>query len=181
MPSPSLVPTEHATPFYPRLAQMIGVTEALIFVQIRFLTSLPQFGEARKGVKWVHFSYAELHAYHFPCFSRRAIRRAVDNLVGLTLLLSDRYMVNGSHAGRWLAVNEQSFVVFTEEKRLQIREGGLSRLDRGSGQIGQVYTESSTESTKTTKRRRLLKAERQLAGAVAAQAILIEEERKIDF
>jgi hypothetical protein len=67
MPSPSLVPTEHATPFYPRFAQMIGVTESLVFVQIRFMLSMAHFGIVRIGTKWGLFSYPELQD-HFECF-----------------------------------------------------------------------------------------------------------------
>lgn len=69
----------------PKLAQSIGLNEAIVLQQIHWLCNSRDIGVEREGKRWI-YNTPEGWRYWFPFFSKNTIRRAVDTLREMNLL-----------------------------------------------------------------------------------------------
>lgn len=72
----------------PTLACAIGLTPAIVLQQIHFLCSQPRSGKMLDGHKWIWNTYEEWKADHFPFWSVRTVRNAVEILKTAGLLIT---------------------------------------------------------------------------------------------
>ena len=74
----------------PRLVPLVGLNEAIVLQQVRFLTGSERAQEDAAGRRWVCLSYARWQEQHFPFWGCDTIKRAFRTLEAEGLLFSER-------------------------------------------------------------------------------------------
>ncbi|PTJ72051.1 replication protein [Staphylococcus hyicus] len=132
----------------PKLAEEIGLNEAIILQQIHYwLNSSKHYHD---GKKWVYNSYPEWQK-QFPFWSERTIKRTFGSLEKQNLLHVGNYNKAGFDRTKWYSVNYETL------NKLVARPSGQNGTTMGSNWhdgMGQNdptntrdYTETTTETT----------------------------------
>ncbi len=74
----------------PRLVPLVGLNEAIVLQQVRFLTAPGRVTEDEAGRRWICLSYARWQEAHFPFWGCDTIKRAFRTLEAEGFLLADR-------------------------------------------------------------------------------------------
>lgn len=74
----------------PRLVPLVGLNEAIVLQQVRFLTGPERAREDEAGCRWVCLSYARWQEQHFPFWGCDTIKRAFRTLEAEGLLFAER-------------------------------------------------------------------------------------------
>ena len=74
----------------PRLVPLVGLNEAIVLQQVRFLTAPDRAAADEAGRRWVCLSYARWQERHFPFWGCDTIKRAFRALKAEGFLLSER-------------------------------------------------------------------------------------------
>jgi hypothetical protein len=74
----------------PRLVPLVGLNEAIVLQQVRFLTGPERAREDEAGRRWVCLSYARWQEQHFPFWGCDTIKRAFRTLEAEGLLFAER-------------------------------------------------------------------------------------------
>ncbi len=74
----------------PRLVPLVGLNEAIVLQQVRFLTAPDRAPADEAGRRWIRLSYASWQERHFPFWGCDTIKRAFRTLEAEGFLLSER-------------------------------------------------------------------------------------------
>lgn len=74
----------------PRLVPLVGLNEAIILQQVRFLTAPDRAPTDEAGLRWVCLSYARWQELHFPFWGCDTIKRAFRTLESEGFLFAER-------------------------------------------------------------------------------------------
>jgi hypothetical protein len=126
-----LIINDHPLLCYPRLACVIGLNEALILSQIRYLLTIPEFGTTENGKRKIYYSYDKLRHDHFPFLSVAAVRSAIESLEAQLLLESTpKRNEQGVVVGKWYFACQAGEVLLTEENCAAIIEDAINGKPR---------------------------------------------------
>ncbi len=89
----------------PRLVPLIGLNEAVVLQQVRFLTAPPRGVPDREGRCWVRLSYAKWQEDHFPFWKIDTVKRAFQGLEQERLLDSERTYATPRDQTKSYAIN----------------------------------------------------------------------------
>jgi len=119
--------------FYPTLAERIGLNEAIVLQQIHSWVTIYQKDPRRYAEKhyhdghwWIWNSYPEWHE-KLPYFSEHTVRRALDHLRELNLVLVDQFNAMPMDRTNWYAIDYEAY------------DELLSKMDGPSDQNGQMH------------------------------------------
>lgn len=133
----------------PKLAEEIGLNEAIILQQIHYWLN-GKNAHVRDGKRWVYNTY-EGWREQFPFWSVATIRRVIGSLERKKLLLISNYNKAGFDKTKWYSID------YAELKRVSRRfaqneQTYCSNCTDGTAQNEQTntidYTETTTETTK---------------------------------
>ena len=132
----------------PMLATAIGVNEALVLHQVHFLLKLQAGGRIIDGEKWIWNSYEEWRREHFPFFSIRTLRRAIESLEKSRLLMSCQ--PDGRKSRR--KYYRIDYAALAADPRCgQIGQLNMARMDSAhAAKMDSSYTNTTPESSSET-------------------------------
>lgn len=150
--------------FDPRLAQAIGLNEAILVSQVGYWLERKakndNFKTDKNGIKWTYNTYEEWQV-NFPFWSLRTVRRVIESAEKLGILKS-KLKGRGSHArSKWYTIDNDKLRLYLPE----VEDGQVDQIDKGSGQDDQFNSSSSGQighlnqtDTKNTKNKDYLGA-----------------------
>lgn len=138
----------------PALAEAIGLNEALILQQIHWL--LERSRNKVEGKNWVYNTYEQWKSNHFRFFSLSTIRRAIDNLEKLGLLISTtKFNKMKVDKTKWYSIDYQALeaLEITSAKNnrpsAQNEQSNCSNWTDVSAQIEQTNNQENIQETPT--------------------------------
>lgn len=138
----------------PALAEAIGLNEALILQQIHWL--LERSRNKVEDKSWVYNTYEQWKSNHFRFFSLSTIRRAIDNLEKLGLLISTtKFNKMKVDKTKWYSIDYQALeaLEITSAKNnrpsAQNEQSDCSNWTDVSAQIEQTNNQENIQETPT--------------------------------
>lgn len=135
----------------PKLAEQIGLNEAIILQQMHYWLNTSK--HTHDGKKWIYNSYKSWEA-QFPFWSNVTIRRTISSLEKQELLHTGNFNKAGFDKTKWYSINYSTLegvskrVAQNEQKICSNRANG----DAQNEQTNTIdYTETSTDSIDTSK------------------------------
>lgn len=127
----------------PRLAEEIGLNEAIVLQQIHYW--LKKSNHHYDGRRWIYNSYKEWEQ-HFPFWSNATIRRTISSLEKQELLFVGNYNKAGFDNTKWYSIDY--FKLEGVSKRLaQNEQTSCSKRANAVAQNEQTNTRDYTENT----------------------------------
>ena len=111
----------------PKLAQKIGLNEAVMLQQIHYWLVSSQ--HEKEGRKWVYNTYKDWQL-QLPFWSERTIKRSIKSLEDQGYLLSANYNRLKMDKTKWYSINY--------EKLAELESDARSFLESSTGQIGTI-------------------------------------------
>ena len=145
--------------FYPSLAKLVGLHEAIVLQTLRFWCSNKRSGKVIEGEKWIYNSAAEWQELSFPFWSTKTIGDLFLTLEKMGLVKSEQFDLKEGKARKYYTLTEAALSVLTIEKANQLEDssgcmwnkvlGGVEDSSRSARvRIIKEYTENLTENTK---------------------------------
>jgi len=138
----------------PSLACHIGLNESIMLQQVHYwLVNAQKANDKAKfntGRWWTYNSYKEWRENNFPFWSIRTIQRIVANLEkkGLLLKREDADLKAKGGSRTWYSIDYEKLETIEKGKGYrQVDQGVSSSCLNPSGQVGNTFTESTTETT----------------------------------
>lgn len=143
---------------YPTLAKLLGVNKAIMLQQLHFLLGITEKAKSKYNFVderwWVYNTYEQWRNDHFPWLSEITIRTLFNQLEEAGIVVSQQSVKNPSDRTKWYSINYVFWDEFISSlMRLKSSDGSCDEnhhMDRLKSSDG--YTETTTESTETTKK-----------------------------
>ncbi|MDW4215552.1 DnaD domain protein [Staphylococcus saprophyticus] len=130
----------------PKLAERIGLNEAIILQQMHYW--LNQSKHSHEGKKWIYNSYKSWEE-QFPFWSNVTVRRTISSLEKQDLLYTGNFNKAGFDKTKWYSINYLT-LEGVSKRVAQNEQTNESKRANGDAQNEQTntidYTETSTES-----------------------------------
>jgi hypothetical protein len=159
--------------FSPKLAERIGLNNAIFIQQIHWLIvnskeKKDQY-KCKDGLWWVYYTFDELQDLFFPFWSTRTIRRIATHLMKMEVLLVEKYDEKDWDRRNWYSINYEALVEYSDGHKsddsehsdndrigqnVPIEEDKLSSSNRTdcppqSGQVVPIINSNTKTPTKT--------------------------------
>lgn len=135
----------------PKLAERIGLNEAIILQQMHYW--LNQSKHSHEGKKWIYNSYKSWEE-QFPFWSNVTIRRTISSLEKQGLLYTGNFNKAGFDKTKWYSI-DYSTLEGMSKRVAQNEQTNESKRANGDAQNEQTntidYTETSTDSIDSSK------------------------------
>ncbi len=105
LPPSNLLIVGRAIPLMPRLVQLIGLNEAIVLQQVRYLLDDERRPAVRDGRRWAVGSYAEWQRDHFPFWHPDTVERAFRSLERQGVLTSAAFNASRRDHTKWYTVD----------------------------------------------------------------------------
>ncbi|WP_436964332.1 DnaD domain protein [Staphylococcus xylosus] len=130
----------------PKLAEQIGLNEAIILQQMHYWLNTSK--HSHKGKKWIYNSYKSWEE-QFPFWSNVTVRRTISSLEKQDLLYTGNFNKAGFDKTKWYSINYLT-LEGVSKRVAQNEQTNESKRANGDAQNEQTntidYTETSTES-----------------------------------
>lgn len=135
----------------PKLAERIGLNEAIILQQMHYW--LNQSKHSHEGKKWIYNSYKSWEE-QFPFWSNVTVRRTISSLEKQGLLYTGNFNKAGFDKTKWYSI-DYSTLEGMSKRVAQNEQTNESKRANGDAQNEQTntidYTETSTDSIDSSK------------------------------
>lgn len=135
----------------PKLAERIGLNEAIILQQMHYW--LNQSKHSHEGKKWIYNSYKSWEE-QFPFWSNVTVRRTISSLEKQGLLYTGNFNKAGFDKTKWYSI-DYSTLEGMSKRVAQNEQTNESKRANGDAQNEQTntidYTETSTDSIESSK------------------------------
>lgn len=132
----------------PKLAEKVGLNEAIILQQIHYWLNSSKHNY--DGKRWIYNSYPNW-AKQFPFWSERTIKRAFGSLEKQDLLYVGNYNRAGFDRTKWYSINYENLNNLVARSSGQNGTTSMTNCHDAKGQNGTTntrdYTEITTETT----------------------------------
>lgn len=160
----------------PKLAKKIGLNEAIVLQQIHYWIKNPKVGVEHSGRKWIRNTFQQWVDDNFPFWSLNTLRRAVDRLRELNLVLVTKSLNKAAYDKTlWYSIDYDELEKYAEPKptpKMGVGSKGSAR--RPNAQNGHIdLPKMGTPIPETTQR---LQKDIAPNGAPAAEKIKISNE-----
>jgi hypothetical protein len=139
----------------PSLAAAIGLSEAIVLQQVHYWISNPKVGEEHDGRHWVYNSVRQWQEDNFRFWSERHIKRLLDKLCDMGLLLRANYNKRKYDRTHWYTIDYDALELVTQTDARPImtnchnglRQDVMMHHDEMSQPIPETTAENTTETT----------------------------------
>jgi len=135
----------------PKLANTVGLHEAIVLQQIHFLLQMESSGRVIDGEKWVWNTLESWQREHFPFLSLRTLRRAIDSLERRRLLVSCQPDGRVSRK-KYYRVNYKSLQPdcrYGQNGQINVAKLDKSEVAKKDSSYTETTAETSAETTST--------------------------------
>ena len=145
-----LIP-EYPLILLPRLAEKIGLNEAIIIQQLHYWIihrgqNGERYGKIYEGKRWIRNTIDEWKERNFPFLSRSAIHRAMGSLEDQDLVLStNKLNAYGYDRTKWYTIDYEAVPKWDMD--IPSRDIDIPNRNHPSGQIGMTIPETTSETT----------------------------------
>lgn len=155
---PSLM-DEQPINFYPHLAEILGVNEAIVLQQIWFYINVNRQNESERhfhdGKWWVYNSYKQWNARYFPWLNPRAIQVVILNLEKLNILESMQGVEDKYDRRKWYTVNLKALEdVIQKASKDSAKSAPSSVQDLDDDNVQNLHDEIPETTTEETTEKR---------------------------
>jgi hypothetical protein len=142
--SSRLLINEHPLQVLPSLATLLGLNEAIILQQIQYWISMPTNTKIIEGRKWTYNTFGQWKI-QFPFWSISTIKRSVEKLKELKVLISKEFNAKNGDRTKWYSIDYErldSFIPCTQSEPSPI----VSNCNYGSVKLTRCIEEAETTS-----------------------------------
>lgn len=155
---PSLM-DEQPINFYPHLAEILGVNEAIVLQQIWFYINVNRQNESERHFHddkwWVYNSYKQWNARYFPWLNPRAIQVVILNLEKLNILESMQGVEDRYDRRKWYTVNLKALEdVIQKASKDSAKSAPSSVQDLDDDNVQNLHDEIPETTTEETTEKR---------------------------
>lgn len=164
---PALLDEEPIT-FYPNLAVVFGVNEAIVLQQIYFYMNVNRKKRSNRHYRdskwWVYNSYQQWIDEHFPWLSLRGLQTVILGLEKQGVILTMQGVENPRDRRKWYSIDLEKMHAIVQNRAMHhtknVSWDDTKNVSSNAQEMCDVYTENTSETTTERK-------EKDIAPAVA--------------
>lgn len=127
LPATDLLIAGRVIPIMPRLVQIVGLNEAIVLQQLRFLLDDERGPLVRDGRRWAAGSYADWRERHFPFWHADTVERAFRSLERQGAIVSAAHNANRRDHSKWYSVEFDRLLEWERVCRASLNAAPLPR------------------------------------------------------
>ena len=148
---------ENPISFYPNLARVLGVNEAIVLQQIWFYVNVNRENESERHFHedkwWVYNSYKQWSKRFFPWLTPRGVQSIILNLEKFKILESKQGFQDRNDRRKWYTVNRDELAKVLEEAGDHSAKSAPSNGAKSARTKDREYYRDNTERKRIAYRR----------------------------